>query len=362
MLNMKALHFILIMVLFTACSSASKEISENPSSEDLYFPPVNSDNWKTVSPESLGWKTENLSELYSFLKDSDTKAFIILKDGKIAVEWYENGGNSESNLPWNSAGKTLTAFMMGIAQQEGYLLIEETSQKYLSEHWSSLTFEQEQNITIRNHLTMTTGLDYNIENIYCTDPECLQFLNEPGTFWFYHNGPYTLTQQIMENATGKEFKLYFNNSLRDRIGMQGAWINVGYNHIYFSTARSMARFGLLNLNKGVWNGTAISTDKDYFEEMVNTSQDLNKSYGYLWWLNGKSGFRLPGSTMEFSGEIIPEAPADMYAGLGANDQKLYVSPAKGLVIVRMGDSAGETEFGFSSYDNALWKKINAVIN
>ncbi len=363
MINMKAFRFlVLILIVFAGCSSENDKIPEDPASENLYFPPVNSNSWETVSSESLGWNTDKLSELYSFLNDSGTKAFIILKDGKIAVEWYGNGANSGSNLPWNSAGKTLTAFMVGISQQEGYLSIDETSQKYLGEHWSILTLEQEQNIKIRNHISMTTGLDYEVENIYCYDPECLKYLNEPGTFWYYHNAPYTLTQDIIEGATGKDFKTYFNNSLRDKIGMQGAWISIGYNHIYFSTARSMARFGLLNMNKGVWDGKAILTDQDYFEEMVNTSQNLNKAYGYLWWLNGKSSFRLPGTTDEFSGELIPEAPADMYAGLGANDQKLYVSPSKGLVVVRMGDSAGEAEFGLSSYDNELWKKINAVLN
>lgn len=359
---MKALPFILILLVLSACSSESATVSENHPTEELYFPPKNSDNWATIAPESLGWKTDNLADLYALLNDSGTKAFIILKNGKIAVEWYGNGENSSSNLPWNSAGKTLTAFMMGIAQQEGNLTIDETSQKYLGEHWSSLALEQEQKIKIRNHLTMTTGLDYTVDNIYCYDPECLHYLNEPGTFWYYHNAPYTLTQDIIEGATGKDYKIYFNNSLKDKIGMQGAWIKIGYNHIYFSTARSMARFGLLSMNKGIWNGEAILKDQNYFEEMVNTSQNLNKAYGYLWWLNGKSSFRLPGTTEGFDGTLIPEAPRDMYAGLGANDQKLYVSPSKGLVVVRMGDNAEETAFGLSSYDNELWKKINAVIN
>lgn len=349
-------------LIMAGCSSGREDILENPSLAEVYFPPVNSETWETVSPASLGWNTRKLDELYSLLSDSGTKAFIILKNGKIAVEWYGNGGDTGTNLPWNSAGKTLTAFMVGISQQEGYLSIDETSQKYLGEHWSSLTLEQEQNIKIWNHLTMTTGLDYNVDNIYCYDPDCLKYLNEPGTFWYYHNAPYTLTQDIIEGATGKNFKTYFNNSLRDKIGMQGAWISIGYNHIYFSTARSMARFGLLNMNKGIWNDQAILTDQNYFEEMVNTSQNLNKAYGYLWWLNGKSSFRLPGTTEEFSGGIIPEAPADMYAGLGANDQKLYVSPSKGLVVVRMGDNAQDVVLGLSSFDNELWKKINAVIN
>lgn len=354
---------LLFFVLFimAGCSSGKEEILENPSAEDLYFPPINSDTWETVSPEALGWNIENIAGLYDLLNDSGTKAFIILKNGKIAVEWYGNGGNVNSNLPWNSAGKTLTAFMMGIAQQEGYLSIDETSQKYLGQHWSSLTLEQEENIKIWNHITMTTGLDHHVENIYCYDPQCLKYLNEPGTFWYYHNAPYTLTQNIIEGATSRNFKTYFNNSLRDKIGMQGAWLSLGYNHIYFSTARSMARFGLLNMNKGIWKDKAI-LNQDYFEQMVNTSQNLNKAYGYLWWLNGKPSFRLPGTTEEFSGALIPEAPQDLYAGLGANDQKLYISPSKGLVVVRMGNNAEEAMAGPNSFDNELWKRINTLID
>ena len=96
--------------------------------------------------------------------------------------------------------------------------------------------------------------------------------------------------------------------------------------------------------------------------MVSTSQNLNKAYGYLWWLNGKESFRIPLSTEEFPGVLIPNAPNDLIAGLGLNDQKLYVVPSQNLVIIRMGDDAGDAQAGPSSFDNLLWEKINAVIN
>ena len=96
--------------------------------------------------------------------------------------------------------------------------------------------------------------------------------------------------------------------------------------------------------------------------MKNTSQNMNQAYGYLWWLNGKSSYRAPGLHTEFQGELIPNAPSDTYAGLGKNDQKLYIVPSQGLVIVRMGDDAGENLLGPSSFDNALWEKLNDFIN
>jgi CubicO group peptidase (beta-lactamase class C family) len=75
--------------------------------------------------------------------------------------------------------------------------------------------------------------------------------------------------------------------LRDKMACKVFGQNVGFNNIYFSTARSMARFGLLNLNKGIWDTVPILNDTNYFTEMTTTSQDMNRSYGYLWWLNGK---------------------------------------------------------------------------
>ena len=83
---------------------------------------------------------------------------------------------------------------------------------------------------------------------------------------------------------------------------------------------------------------------------------------YFWWLNGKSSYHLPGSQFEFQGELIPSAPADMYAALGKNDQKIYVVPSKKLVVIRMGDSADGSNFGLSDFDDVLWQKISTLIN
>lgn len=123
----------------------------------------------------------------------------------------------------------------------------------------------------------------------------------------------------------------------------------------------MARFGLLNLNNGNWENESILGDMNYLEAMKNSSQDLNKSYGHLWWLNGKENYRAPGSQEVFTGSLIPNAPADTYAGLGKNDQKLYIVPSKGLVVVRMGEAAGDELLGPSSFDKELWEQINSLV-
>ncbi len=340
----------------------SNPTTETQDTEVLYFPPDSSEEWKTQSIASLGWNIDFEKSLYDFLEEKETKAFIILKDGKIVIEKYFGNTTASENLPWYSAGKTLTAFMMGIAQQEALLDIEEASSTYLGSGWADITATQEQSITIKNHLTMTTGLDYNILNPNCTSTTCLTFLNTPDNFWYYHNAPYTLIRDIVSGATNQEFDQYFDSKLKSKIGMNGSWIKIGFSYVYYSTARSMARFGLLNLNKGTWNKTKILDDQEYFSEMTNTSQSFNQAYGYLWWLNGKSTYRLPSSENQFNGKLIPNAPNDLIAGLGKNDQKLYIVPGQNLVIVRMGNETNNTLLGPSSFDNELWEQINLLIN
>jgi len=331
---MRFIVFVFVCFILTGCSSSDDTPVENPPVEtSLYFPPIFGSEWQTVSVESLDWNTSAEQPLFDLLDDTGTKAFIILKDGKIVIERYGNGADATTNLQWNSAAKTLSAFTMGIAQEEGFLDINDSSIDYLGTGWSSLTPEQESNISIWNHLTFTTGLDYNLFNSSCTDPECLNYLNEPSTFWYYHNATYTLTQSIIADAVGSDFNTYFNEKLRNRIGMQGTWVPFGYFRLYFSTARSMARFGLLNLNEGVWDTTDILNDDNYFDDMVNTSQSLNQAYGYLWWLNGKTSYRLPQTTEEFSGSLVPNAPADMYAGLGRDEDLLVLIMSYGNKLV-----------------------------
>ena len=95
--------------------------------------------------------------------------------------------------------------------------------------------------------------------------------------------------------------------------------------------------------------------------MVNTSQNLNLSYGYLWWLNGKASAMVPQSQIVFNTSLAPDAPADMIMALGKDDKKIYVVPSLNLVVVRLGDDAGTAPLGPSSFDNDLWLKLKAAI-
>jgi len=361
-MKFRLLFSFYLITLFAISCGKDEEPTPDPIEETLYFPPINSETWETKSLQDLGWKTENEQVLYDFLEANGTDAFMILSNGRIVIEKYFGDFTATQVHSWNSAAKTLTAFTIGIAQEEGLLAITNPSSDYMGKGWSSLTPEQEQKITVRHHLTMTTGLDYTVPENFCTDKSCFVYKNEPGTYWYYHQGAYTVLDQIITGAVNQDFKTYFNAKIRNKIGMQGSWIKTADLNLYFSNARSMARFGLLNLNKGTWEDTPILSDASFFNAMTNTSQDLNKSYGYLWWLNGKSNYKVPGSEALFSGKLIPSGPDDLIAGLGAFDQKLYVIPSKKMVVVRMGDSAEEGELGPTDFDNELWIRLNALIN
>jgi CubicO group peptidase (beta-lactamase class C family) len=144
--------------------------------------------------------------------------------------------------------------------------------------------------------------------------------------------------------------------------MDGSWNFGRIYSIYHSSTRSMARFGLLALNKGKWNKEQI-INESFFNQSITSSQNINPSYGYLWWLNGKNNFMVPGSQTVFKGNLVTNAPADMYAAMGASDQRIYVIPSKKMVVVRMGGAANpeNPNFAVSGFDNELWAKINAVI-
>jgi CubicO group peptidase (beta-lactamase class C family) len=149
--------------------------------------------------------------------------------------------------------------------------------------------------------------------------------------------------------------------VRNPIGLNGTFFPSGYNNVYVSNARSMARFGLLMLNKGNWNGTQIMTDTTYFHEMVNTSQNLNNAYGYLWWLNGKSSFRVPTLQTVFNGSLHPDAPNDMFSALGKDGQIVNVVPSMNLVFIRMGEAPGTSSEVTFAFNNNIWQKMNAMI-
>lgn len=359
---MSRLYFLTLFLIFL--QSCSKD---DPESKNLYFPPIGSDTWETITPSSLGWNTSEIPSLLTLLENNKTRAFIVLVDGKIVIEEYF-GKNLAGTLPfdnktlwyWASAGKTLTAFTVGKAQEEGYLKITDKTSDYLGAGWTSLTPEKESLINIRHQLTMTTGLDDGVANNHSFLKQDLIYKKDAGTRWAYHNAPYTLLESVVKSATRRNFDTYFNSVLRDKTGMDGTWIWTDNDHVYYSTPRSMARFGLLMLNNGKWESETIMSNTSYLSEMTTTSQSINKSYGYLFWLNGKESFMAPESQLVIPGSISPNGPADMYSGMGKYGQYISIIPSKKMVLVRMGEDPTSVPVPFLFLDD-IWKKLNLII-
>lgn len=358
-------RFLLISVTLSLLTGCKKKDSDTPVT--LYFPPLSSTSWETTSPADLGWNTGAVNSLLDLLRNNGTRAFILLKDGKIVIEEYFGNNiagtapfNATSNWYWASAGKTLTSFIVGKALEDGHLKLTDKTSDYLGTGWTSLSSQKEALITIKHQLTMTTGLDDGVSDNHSFLAKDLIYKADAGTRWAYHNAPYTLLEKVVKAAAGTEFETYFNSVLRDKTGMDGTWIWNGNDHVFYSTARSMARFGLLILNKGDWDQQHIMNDKNYMTAMVTPSQDINKSYGYLWWLNGKQSFMMPDSQVVFPGSVTPNGPDDMYSAMGKNGQYLSIVPSKNIVLVRMGEDPSDVQVPFLFLDD-IWEKLNLII-
>ena len=356
-----SIYFVVLFYIFSSCSTSNESTSAviPVANEAMYFPPNDgSTTWDTKSISSLGWNQSAVQPLLDYISLKNSKSFIILVNGRIVIENYFNGHNSTLPWYWASAGKTLTATVTGIAQQEGLININNKVSDYIGLGWTSIPVSKENLITCKNLLCMNSGLNDALGDD--VSPANLQYVADAGSRWAYHN-VYVKLQDVIAQASGQTWSNYFNTKLRDKLGMTGTWNPNGGLSVFYSNTRSMARFGLMALNNGNWNGTQI-VNQTYFNQAINSSQAINLSYGYLWWLNGKSSYHMPQSQLQLAGSIIPNGPSDMFMALGKNDQKIYVVPSKKMVVIRMGDAADNVNLALSDFDNVLWQKINAVIN
>ncbi|MCE1188305.1 MAG: serine hydrolase [Ignavibacteria bacterium] len=351
---MKLRNILLLILLFSISYIAPL------SAQSMYFPPAQGNSWDTLSPTSLNWNVKLFDSLFSFLKTNNSKAFIVLQNGKIVVEKYFDSFTRDSVWYWASAGKTLTAFAIGLAKQEGLLTLSDTSSHYLGNGWTSLPLAKEQAITIRHQLTMTTGLNDNVPDPDCTLPDCLTYKADAGTRWAYHTAPYTLLDSVIFRASGQSPSVFLYQRLHAKTGFNGLFIRSGYNNVFYSTPRNMARFGLLLLNHGTWDNQQILSDTSYFSAMTHPSQNLNLSYGYLTWLNGQSSFMIPQTQFVFPGPLCPSAPPDMYAALGKNGQFINVVPSKNMVWIRMGNAPDNSLVPFL-LNEQIWQILAPII-
>ena len=326
--------------------------SPSCTAQELYFPGTDGD-WETRSPESLGWDLKALDAVLEYVKESNGKSFLILKDGRIVAERYWTPRGAAHTQYIMSSGKSMTAFLVGIAREQGELKLEQPAIDFLGAGWSRASDVQEKAIRIEHMLDMTSGLNAR-----------MAYEGEPGSIWKYNTEVYQQLHPLLERAVGSTMQEFSRKVLFEPMGMRNSQFRY---HSFVMNARDMGRFGLMILAKGNWNGQPIMKDRTYFDAMLDSSQQLNESYGYLWWLNGKESFRTVGRQRKaLPGPLVPDAPKDMICANGKGGQRIYVVPSLGLVVVRLGDNPADglqavrslgSDGTQSKFDNQLWGKL-----
>ena len=292
----------------------------------------------------------------------NTRAVVVVYQGRIIGERYAPGiGRDMPHLSW-SQGKSITAALIGVLIQQGELTLD---QRAPVEEWSAPD-DPRRDITIADLLHMSSGLDFNnfglgnerslsTENhhfrIYFDGIDVFRhavsfpLAVQPNTRWRYLNSdPLTLGKIVRDvvEGRGESYHAFPWTALFDRIGIRSAvletdawgnFIMTGYDYM---SARDWARFGLLHLRDGVWEGERILPAG--WSEFVSTPAPASedRDYGGLFWLN--------------AGGDYDRIPADAYWPSGFMGQTTMIIPSRDMVIVRLGPSPGQ---GFGDYLNEM---------
>ena len=344
----------LLLVIFDPGVQAQQDRPENA----LYFPPEHG-AWETVQPGQVGWDGARLRKALDYAKENQSSGVVILHKGRILAEQYsevqgaksakfrkrilgrDGAGHTIEDVA--SAQKSVASILVGIAQQKGLLKIEDPVSQYLDVGWSRATPEQEESITIRHLITMTSGL---------TDRGT--FETRPGTRWRYNTTAYAKSMDVVAAAAKMDRHELTRQWLTQPLGMSDSkWVMRGSAEIqlvnrfgFATTARDLARFGLMTLAGGKWGDKTILADQQYLKDATTSSQKLNPFYGYLWWVNRNANAPRRALRLE-------TAPRDMFSANGALNRRCFVVPSLHLVVTRLGDQPSSNR----GFDRQFWKLL-----
>ncbi|MDP3353051.1 MAG: serine hydrolase [Flavobacteriaceae bacterium] len=328
---------------------------------NLAFPYGNLEPQKTifsnVNPQKLTLAVNN-----AFDKNGEiikkTRAVLVVYKDQIIAEKYVDGFDKNSKLLGWSMTKSITSAVVGILEKQGKINV---NQHNLFDEWQN---DSRSEITLNNLLQMNSGLewveDYNtisdVTKMLYIDRDMTQtqldksLIGTPNNSWNYSSGTTNLLSRFIRNQfkTHQQYLDFWYAELIDKIGMNSMIIETDLSGNYvgssyaWATVRDWAKFGLLYLHKGNWNGEQILNESwiDYTVSPTNSSDGV---YGAQFWLN--------------AGGKYPNAPKDMFSCDGYQGQHIFIIPSKDLVIVRM----GLTEAPEFDFDNLL-KEILASIN
>ncbi|WP_332643054.1 serine hydrolase domain-containing protein [Aeromicrobium sp.] len=345
-----AVAVIAAMALFSGCSG------DAPAPKPVPTATVDpGEQWDTIDPDGAGFERSGLRKLDRLLAGNRSNCEVVTRDGKLVHEKYWRGSKADTKKPVFSVTKSFTSVLVGIAQDQGKLSLDDKASKYIPE-WIGTPSED---VTIRNLLSNDSGRHWDFETDYigmaarAVDKTAfavgLKQDAEPGNVWHYNNSAIQTLAAVLRAATGQEPAAYAATHLFGPLGMSNTtWIPDRSLHTstyagISSTCLDLARFGLMTMRGGEWNGKRIVSETYLGEATGKSSTELNAAYGLLWWVN-RSGTVLgaltaTGSTNDenaYVGQLAPRAPDDAYWALGFGKQIISVVPSKGVVAVRMG--------------------------
>ena len=279
-------------------------------------------------------------------KEVYTRALLVVHNGAIVAEQYAPGYNKTSRFLGWSMAKSVTSALTGILVKVGKLAV---SQPAPVSTWKKTT-DKRHSISVENLLQQTSGLDFlenyssysNVTNMLFNEGDMagytssLPLKDQPGSLFYYSSGNSNILSGIVRSSMDeRQYPAFPYTALFHKIGMNHTLLEpdasgtfVGSSYVYAS-ARDYARFGLLYLNDGVWNGERILPEGWVQRTITPPSSNKMKNYGYQFWLNGLDKDNT--SKREY-----PEMPADMFLAGGYGGQRIYIIPSLQLVIVRMG--------------------------
>jgi len=346
----KALALLSCAAVLSACSSQPAPKVAEEKTEPPEFA------WVRVTPEDAGFDTKKLNEVISETKALDSACMVVVKDGKLVVEKYWRGETPDTKRPAFSVKKSVGSTLVGIAQDDGDLDINQRASQYIKQ-WRNTDSEK---VTIRNLLANDSGREWNVQldygKLFSVENRTefaisLGQMAQPGEVWAYNNAAIQTLDRVLLEATGKRPYEMARDRIFEPLGMNKTRMasdssaqSTGIAEGLISTCMDLARFGLLFEQKGVWQGEQIVSPEWIAEATGAPSQDLNSAYGLLWWLNRPGTVRRPldpgtnrPPVAQKHKQLVPGGPKDMYSAIGFGGQIVLIDPGSSTIVVRMGD-------------------------
>jgi CubicO group peptidase (beta-lactamase class C family) len=304
--------------------------------------------------------------------EQDTLSLLVVHRGEIIHERYAPGVDMTTRTRTWSTAKSIAVTLIGMLVDAGRMALDAP----LDFEWlppsPSPETDPRNRITLRHALNMSTGL-YTVDSRgmeYATGSGLAYWagassvngarnrglIREPGTFWDYENYDTLLAVYAMKLAIGdpQEYLQFPRNALFDRIGMRNTLASVDrfgdfiFSSQVYTNARDLARFGLLYLNGGIWDGKRLISEEwiEFVRTPAPATAENGNFYGGQWWL-------VP--------DDRTDVPADAYSTAGNRGQFVIVVPSHDVVIVRRGLDYGRQGFDRWDLTREVLKAIPPVV-